>query len=76
MRALKSYLPAVLLGAGILVCATASYATMEFSKKEKKACTFCHAKNDSKEAMKKNLNDAGKYYQSKKSLEGYVEKKK
>ena len=66
MRSLKSYLPAVLLGAGILVCATASYATMEFSKKEKKACVFCHVKAASKE-----LNDAGKYYKDKKTLDGY-----
>lgn len=77
MRALKSMLPAVLLGAGIVVCVTASYATSDIAKKEKKSCTFCHAKvaPADKEGMKKNLNDAGKYYQSHKSLEGYTEKK-
>jgi hypothetical protein len=75
MRALKSYLPAVLVGAGILVCATASWATTEMAKKEKKACTFCHAKNEKeKDAMKKNLTEAGKYYHEKKSLEGYKAK--
>jgi hypothetical protein len=78
MRAIKSFLPAALLGAGILVCVSASYATSEIAKKEKKSCTFCHAKVTpaDKEGMKKNLNEAGKYYAEKKSLEGYVEKKK
>jgi hypothetical protein len=75
MRAFKSMLPAALLGAGILLCVTSSYGTQEFAKKEKKQCTFCHGKMEGKEAMKKNLNDAGKYYQSHKSLEGYTEKK-
>jgi CHASE1-domain containing sensor protein len=75
MRALKSMIPAVLLGAGLLVCVTASYGTQEFAKKEKKQCTFCHGKMEAKDAMKKNLNDAGKYYQSHKSLEGYTAKK-
>ena len=76
MRAFKSILPAALLGAGILVCVTASYGTQEIAKKEKKQCTFCHGKVEGKEGMKKNLTDAGKYYHEKKSLEGYVEKKK
>ena len=75
MRAIKSVLPAALLGAGILLCVTAAYGTAEFGKKEKKQCTFCHGKMESKENMKKNLNDAGKYYQTHKSLEGYTEKK-
>jgi hypothetical protein len=75
MRAFKSLLPAALLGAGILLCVTSSYGTQEFAKKEKKQCTFCHGKMEAKENMKKNLNDAGKYYQSHKSLEGYAEKK-
>ena len=77
MRSMKSILPAALLGAGLLLCVTSSYATSEFAKKEKKGCTFCHAKATpaDKEGMKKNLNDAGKYYQSHKSLEGYTEKK-
>jgi hypothetical protein len=75
MRALKSILPAILLGAGILACVSASYATQEYAKKEKKPCVTCHAKMEGKEGMAKNLNAAGKYYHEKKSLEGYVEKK-
>ena len=42
------------------------HAKPEFAKKEKKACTFCHARAGSKE-----LNDAGKYYKAKGTLEGY-----
>ena len=76
MRAFKSILPAALLGAGILLCVTASYGTQEFAKKEKKACTFCHGKVESnKDNMKSNLKAAGKYYQEHKSLAGYTEKK-
>jgi len=42
-------------------------AKPEYTKKEGKACTFCHVKAGSKE-----LNDAGKYYQEHNhSLEGY-----
>ena len=44
----------------------------EYAKKEGKACTFCHAKVESKDAMAKNLTDAGKYYKDHNhSLEGY-----
>jgi hypothetical protein len=63
---------------GFLVCTTASYGTPDYAKKEKKSCTFCHAKveTSNKEAMQKNLNDAGKYYKEHShSLEGYAPKK-
>ena len=41
---------------------TASYGKPEYTKKTKKACTYCHAKISSdKDAMAKNLTDAGKY---------------
>ncbi|MCU1239103.1 MAG: hypothetical protein JWP63_7070 [Candidatus Solibacter sp.] len=76
MRALKLVIPSVLLMAGFLVCTTASYGTPEYSKKEKKGCTFCHGKIEGKEAMPNNLTDAGKYYKEHShSLEGYVPKK-
>ena len=42
------------------------HAKPEFAKKEKKTCTFCHVKAGSKD-----LNDAGKYYKAKETLEGY-----
>lgn len=75
MRAFKAILPAILLAGGFLACVTASWATADMAKKEKKACTFCHAKTESKEKMKANLTDAGKYYHEKKSFDGYTPKK-
>lgn len=67
MRILK--LSAV-LAALALVMTTVSGAKMEYSKKEGKACTYCHVKAGSKD-----LNDAGKYYKEKGTLKGYQEKK-
>lgn len=73
---LKTILPAAILLGGFLICTTASYGTAEFAKNTKKTCVFCHEKTVAdKEAMKKNLTAAGKYYQEKKTLDGYVEKK-
>ena len=68
MRAMKLVLPAAFLMTGFLICTTASYGTQEYAKKEKEAgrpstCTTCHAKVEAKDAMSKNLNDAGKAYQ-------------
>jgi hypothetical protein len=83
MRALKLILPATVLTAGFLVCTTASYGTPEYAKKEKKSCTFCHAKIEpgtkegKNEAMVKNLTDAGKYFKEHNhSLDGYTPPKK
>ena len=71
MRAFKLVVPVAVL-AGFILCTATSYGKADYAKKEKKACTFCHAKQESKEAMAKNLNDAGKYYQSHDhSLDGY-----
>ena len=75
MRALKVAIPALILAAGFLICSTSSYGTPAYAKKEKKTCTFCHAKVEGKENMPKNLTDAGKYYQSHDhSLDGYTGK--
>lgn len=54
-----------------LTMATLGGAKMEYSKRESKACTYCHTKAGSKD-----LNDAGKYYKEKGTLKGYEEKKK
>ncbi|PWU06852.1 MAG: hypothetical protein C5B51_11525 [Terriglobia bacterium] len=62
----KLTLPAVILLGGFLVCSTATYGKPEYTKKEKKACTFCHTAANSKD-----LNDTGKYYAEHKSLDGY-----
>ena len=70
MRFLKYVLPAAIFVAGLVFTTTASFATMEFSKKEKKTCTYCHVKVGSKD-----LNAAGKHYKQKKSFEGYKETK-
>ena len=72
----KTVLPVAILLGGFLVCTTASYGTAEYSKNTKKACTFCHEKNvpGDKDAMSKNLNEAGKYYKEKKTLDGFVAK--
>ena len=76
MRALKVVVPAALIMTSFLLFTSASYGTQEYAKKEKKACTFCHGKIESKEGMPKNLTDAGKYYKEHShSLDGYAPKK-
>ena len=68
---LKLSIPGAVLAAGILFNTTASFAKPEYTKKEKKACTYCHVTASSKE-----LNDAGKYYAAHDhSLEGFSDKK-
>ncbi len=70
MSKLKFAAPALVVAIGFMVCSTAPVqAKPEYTKKEKKACTFCHV--DSK-AKPKDLTDAGKYYkENKNSLDGY-----
>jgi hypothetical protein len=76
MSTLKLVLPAAIVLTGILLCTTATFGKAEYAKKEKKNCVFCHAKVEAKEAMPKNLTDAGKYYAAHDhSLDGYTEKK-
>ena len=61
----------LVLGGGILLNVSVSPAKPDYTKKEKKGCTYCHTSNGSKE-----LNDAGKYYAAHDhSLEGYTPKK-
>ena len=51
-------------------------AQPEYAKKDQEKCTYCHEKTVAdKDAMNKNLTDAGKYYKENKTLDGYVEKK-
>ena len=56
----------MVLAALLLVAFTSAvtHGRPEYSKKEKTACTTCHTKTGSKE-----LNDVGKCYAQKKSLE-------
>ena len=46
-------------------------ATVAVAKETQKACTVCHIKTGAKE-----LNEAGKYYLEKKTLEGFIPKEK
>jgi hypothetical protein len=77
MSRLKLIVPAAVVLGGFLICSTATYGKPEYTKATKKSCLFCHSKNEpaNKDAMNKNLTDAGKYYQEHKSLDGYQEKK-
>jgi hypothetical protein len=68
---------AVIATLALLAITTISSSTVakpDFSKKEKKACTYCHTSKNMKENSEKDLNDAGKYYKEKKTLEGYKPK--
>jgi hypothetical protein len=77
MRSLKLMIPATILLAGFLVCTSTSYGTAEYTKKEKKSCTYCHAKQSADKAeMAKNLNDVGTCYkENNHSLEKCAAKK-
>ena len=64
MKMVKSFI-AVFVFCGCLL--TLASAKPEYTKKEGKACAYCHVKPGSKD-----LNDAGKYYKDHNhSLEGY-----
>jgi hypothetical protein len=67
MKLLKFSIPVLVIGLGFSFSAATSFAKVEYSKKEKKSCTFCHVKMGSKD-----LNEAGKYYKEHNhSLEGF-----
>lgn len=65
MKFLKMTIPGMILATGLFLTSTVSYGTVEFSKKEKKACATCHPAGKTKE-----LTATGKCYKEKKSLEG------
>jgi hypothetical protein len=65
MKYLRLILPVATLLAAFLATSGVSWATKEISKKEKKPCTVCHPKGNLKQ-----LNDVGKYYKDKGTLEG------
>ncbi len=67
MRALRLLLPVATMLAAFLATSGVSFATKEMSTKEKKPCTTCHVKG-------KELNDVGKYYKEKKTLDGAPKK--
>lgn len=64
---LKYFVPTLIVCGFLMLTASISNAKPDYSKKEKKGCTFCHVKAGSKD-----LNDAGKYYKEHNhSLEGF-----
>jgi hypothetical protein len=63
MKAFRLILPIATLAGVFVACSSISFATPQLSKKEKKPCTTCHTKG-------KELNEVGKYYKEKKTLEG------
>ena len=71
MQHLKLAIPAVILLGGFVVCSTAASGKAEYTKQEKKACSFCHTVVAPKDAdSAKSLTDAGKYYKDHKSFDG------
>ena len=53
----------LIVGLTLFGLSIASFATPDIGKKEKQKCTVCHVKMG-----KKDLNDVGKCYESKKSM--------
>jgi hypothetical protein len=69
MRKVRFILPALILVAGMVFSSGSSYGKVEDTKKETKACVVCHVS-----ASSKDLNDAGKHYKEKGTLEGAPKK--
>jgi hypothetical protein len=75
---IRTILGLVALAGGMFLNLSYSFAKTEYTKKEKKACTFCHKSKAAKDASNDDLNEAGEYYKKHKTLEGFEpsEKKK
>ena len=69
MKSLRLILPVATLLAAFLGTAGLSFANKDIAKKESKPCNTCHVKAGSKD-----LNEVGKYYKEKKTLEGAPKK--
>ena len=65
MKKLRLLIPVGALLAMLVATSGLSFANKEIAKKEKKPCVTCHEK-----AGKKELNEVGKYYKEKKTLDG------
>jgi hypothetical protein len=63
--------PIAAFAAVLMLSGGAAFATKDISKKESKPCATCHVK-----AGAKDLNDVGKFYKEKKTLEGAPAPKK
>lgn len=71
MSRLKYAIPLFVFVAGLVTTTTLSYGKAEYTKKEKKACVYCHVTATSKE-----LNGVGKCYKEKKALDSCATKDK
>ncbi len=67
MSRLKYVLPAMVLAGGLVLSSGVSFGKPEFTKKEKKACSFCHS---TKTPSAKDLNKVGECYKASKTLQG------
>ena len=74
MSRLKYAIPLFVFVAGLITTATLSFGKAEYTKKEKKGCVYCHTKALPKDS--KDLNDVGKCYEKKKTLDGCAAEKK
>jgi hypothetical protein len=66
----KLFRALAITGSVALLFVPFAVGTPEYAKKETKQCLYCHTA-----VGKPDLNDAGKYYKTHRTLEGYVEKK-
>ena len=66
----KLFRALAITGSVALLFVPFAVGTPEYAKKESKQCVYCHTA-----VGKPDLNDAGKYYKTHRTLEGYLEKK-
>jgi len=67
MKMIRLGVPAMIVGAGLMLFMTPSFGKPEFAKKEKKGCTTCHVSAKvTKEKV--DLNKTGECYKKSKDL--------
>ena len=67
MKLIRLWVPAMIVGAGLMMYMTPSFGTPALAKKEKKGCVTCHV-NAKVTPQAKDLNDTGKCYKENKDL--------
>ena len=75
-RTIRLVLPVATLLVAFFATNGIGFATKEMSKTEKKGCPTCHVKGAAPSKANPNLNEVGKYYKEKKTLDGAPEVKK
>ena len=66
----KWIFPALTLGAGLLLTSQSSPAKPDYTKKERKECTYCHAGSWNSTTF----TEAGQYYLEHRTFRGYTPK--